>query len=234
MQLFYQPDIAQDATQIVFDSEESRHLVKVLRKKPGDVIWVTNGAGSLFTCEIDLISSKTATAKVLKHSLENPESYHLHIAIAPTKSTDRLEWFLEKATEIGIHRITPIICDHSERTNLKIERLEKIVEAAMKQSLRCYLPKIDKPISFQNFISEKSEADKFVAHCVDTDKQLLKNSLLPHRAILILIGPEGDFSEKEINLALNAGFKPVSLGEKRLRTETAALVACHTAALINQ
>ncbi len=234
MQLFYQPDIAQEATQIVFDSEESRHLVKVLRKKPGDGIWVTNGVGDLFNCEIDLISSKTATAKVLKHSLENPESYPLHIAIAPTKSTDRLEWFLEKATEIGIHRITPVICDHSERTNLKTERLEKIVEAAMKQSLRCYLPKIDKPISFQNFISEKSDADKFVAHCVDADKQLLKNSLLPHRAVLILIGPEGDFSEKEIDLALKAGFIPISLGEKRLRTETAALVACHTVALINQ
>lgn len=234
MQLFYQPDITQDTTQIVFDSEESRHLVKVLRKKPGDAIWVTNGAGSLFTCEIDLISHKTTTAKVTGHHLENPEPYHLHVAIAPTKSADRLEWFLEKATEIGIHRITPIICDHSERTNLKTDRLEKIVEAAMKQSLRCFLPKIDKPVSFQNFILENSDADKFVAHCADKEKQLLKNLLLPHRDVLILIGPEGDFSENEIKLALNAGFKPVSLGEKRLRTETAALAACHTVALVNQ
>lgn len=234
MQLFYQPDIVQDALQIVFDTEESRHLAKVLRKKPGDTIWVTNGKGSLFTCEVDIISSKTISAKVLKHSLENPEPYQLHVAIAPTKSTDRLEWFVEKATEIGIHRITPINCDHSERTALKTERLEKIAEAAMKQSLRCFLPRIDNLVTFKDFIAENTTADKFVAHCVDSEKKLLKNLLLPNRNVLILIGPEGDFSEKEINMALASGFKPVSLGEKRLRTETAAVVACHTVALINQ
>ncbi|PJB11531.1 MAG: 16S rRNA (uracil(1498)-N(3))-methyltransferase [Flavobacteriales bacterium CG_4_9_14_3_um_filter_40_17] len=234
MQLFYQPDIVQDAAHIVFNSEESRHLVKVLRKKPGDAIWVTDGKGSLFTCEVELISSKNVSAKVLKQSIKNPEKYQLHLAIAPTKSTDRLEWFLEKATEIGIHRITPIICDHSERTVLKTERLEKIVEAAMKQSLRCFLPKIDKPIPFKEFIAENTSADKFVAHCVDSKKKLLKNLLSPHRDVLILIGPEGDFSKKEIDLALTLGFEPASLGEKRLRTETAALVACHTVVLINQ
>lgn len=234
MQLFYQPDIVQDALQIVFDTEESRHLAKVLRKKPGDTIWVTNGKGSLFTCEVDIISSKTISAKVLKHHLENPEPYRLHLAVAPTKSTDRLEWFVEKATEIGIHRITLINCDHSERTALKTERLEKIAEAAMKQSLRCFLPRIDKLVSFKDFIAETTTADKFVAHCVDSEKKLLKNLLLPQRNVLILIGPEGDFSEKEINMALASGFEPVSLGEKRLRTETAAVVACHTVALINQ
>lgn len=234
MQLFYQPDIAKDATRIVFDSEESRHLAKVLRKKPGDTVWVTNGKGSLFTCEVETISSKAVSVKVLKHSLENPEPYWLHLAVAPTKSTDRLEWFVEKATEIGIHRITPVICDHSERTVFKTGRLEKIAEAAMKQSLRCFIPKIDAPVPYKNFIAENTAADKFVAHCADSDKKLLKNLLLPHRNVLILIGPEGDFSEKEINLALASGFEPVSLSEKRLRTETAALAACHTVAMINQ
>ena len=147
---------------------------------------------------------------------------------------DRLEWFLEKATEIGIHEITPIICDHSERKVYKIDRAEKIIQAAMKQSLHYYIPKINEPISFAQFVKSNSEGQKFIAHCEETDKKSFKNEVKKEEKITILIGPEGDFSTKEINLAIENHFIPVTLGNTRLRTETAALVACHTIALINE
>jgi len=181
-----------------------------------------------------LASEKKCEVKIAKETFQQPVAFYTHIAVAPTKMNDRLEWFLEKATEIGIHEITPIICDHSERKVYKIDRAEKIIQAAMKQSLHYYLPKINEPISFSQFVKLNFEGQKFIAHCEETDKKSFKNEIKQKEKITILIGPEGDFSTKEINLAIANQFIPVTLGNTRLRTETAALVACHTIALKNE
>jgi 16S rRNA (uracil1498-N3)-methyltransferase len=234
MQLFYNSTITNKETTFTFDKEESKHIVKVLRKKDGDSIHITNGLGSLFVSEITIASERKCEVKIIETQFFEPTKYNLHIVVAPTKVNDRLEWFLEKATEIGIHEITPIICDHSERKVYKRERADKIVQAAMKQSLQYYLPIINEPISFSEFIKKDISGEKFIAHCEETDKKSFKNKLKPQKEIVILIGPEGDFSTKEINLAIKNHYIPVTLGNTRLRTETAALVACHTTALINE
>jgi len=234
MQLFYNADIKPTDTFFQFDKEESKHIIKVLRKKAVDIIHITNGKGNLFHSEITLESEKKCEVKIVKKEDFEAQNYHLHIAIAPTKMNDRLEWFLEKATEIGINEISPIICDHSERKVYKIDRAEKIIQAAMKQSNQFYLPQMNEPISFNSFIKKETDALKFIAHCEEDKKELFKNSIQPNQKILILIGPEGDFSTKEISLALKNNFIPVSLGNTRLRTETAGVVACHTVALTNE
>jgi 16S rRNA (uracil1498-N3)-methyltransferase len=234
MQLFYNNTISNKENTFTFDKEESKHIVKVLRKKDGDTIHITNGLGSLFVSEITIASERKCEVKITERQFFEPTKYKIHIVVAPTKINDRLEWFLEKATEIGIHEITPIICDHSERKVYKKERADKIVQAAMKQSLQYYLPIVNEPISFSEFIKKDISGEKFIAHCEETDKKSFKNELKPEKEIVILIGPEGDFSTKEINLAIKNNYIPVSLGNTRLRTETAALVACHTTALINE
>lgn len=234
MQLFYNDQIQPNASLFFFDKEESKHIIKVLRKKEGDVIYITDGKGRLFHSEILIASEKKCEVKIINHQNFEPKSYKLHIAIAPTKMNDRMEWFLEKATEIGIDEISPIICDHSERKQFKIDRAEKIIQAAMKQSHQFYLPKINEAISFSEFIKKETSYSKYIAHCEKNKKELLKNCVDQNQDILILIGPEGDFSLKEISLALKNNFIGVSLGNTRLRTETAAVVACHTVALINE
>lgn len=234
MQLFYNSDIKQGDVTFFFDKEESKHIVKVLRKKESDIIFITNGLGFLFESEIILASEKKCEVKITKETFQEPDKFYTHIAVAPTKMNDRLEWFLEKATEIGIHEITPIICDHSERKVYKIDRAEKIIQAAMKQSLHYYIPKINEPISFSQFVKSNIDGQKFIAHCEETDKKSFKNEVKKDEKVTILIGPEGDFSTKEINLAIVNNFIPVTLGNTRLRTETAALVACHTISLINE
>ena len=234
MQLFYNSDIKHGDITFFFDKEESKHIVKVLRKKESDKIFITNGLGFIFESEITLASEKKCEVKITKESFQEPDKFYTHIAVAPTKMNDRLEWFLEKATEIGIHEITPIICDHSERKVYKIDRAEKIIQAAMKQSLHYYIPKINEPISFSQFVKSNSDGQKFIAHCEETDKKSFKNEVKKDEKVTILIGPEGDFSAKEINLAIENEFIPVTLGNTRLRTESAALVACHTIALINE
>jgi 16S rRNA (uracil1498-N3)-methyltransferase len=234
MQLFYNSDIKQGDITFFFDKEESKHIVKVLRKKESDKIFITNGLGYLFESEIILASEKKCEVKITKETFQEPDKFYTHIAVAPTKMNDRLEWFLEKATEIGIHEITPIICVHSERKVYKIDRAEKIIQAAMKQSLHYYIPKINEPISFAQFVKSNIDGQKFIAHCEETDKKSFKNEVKKDEKVTILIGPEGDFSTKEINLAISNEFIPVTLGNTRLRTETAALVACHTIALINE
>ena len=156
------------------------------------------------------------------------------MVVAPTKMNERFEWFLEKATEIGVHEITPIICDRSERKNIKNERFDKIILAAMKQSLQYFMPKLNEPISFKDFISQQHNGNLCIAHCEETDKKLLKNSIKPNEKYTILIGPEGDFSEKEIQLPIKNNYIPVSLGNTRLRTETAAVVACHSIVFANE
>lgn len=234
MQLFYNSEIKNNSNTFSFDKEESKHIVKVLRKKEGDKIFITNGLGYLFESKIIIASEKKCEVKITKESYKQPDSFYTHIAVAPTKMNDRMEWFLEKATEIGIHEITPIICDHSERKVYKIDRAEKIIQAAMKQSLHYYLPKINEPILLSQFVKSNFEGQRFIAHCEETDKKSFQKTIAKNEKVTILIGPEGDFSTKEINLALANHFIPVTLGNTRLRTETAALVACHTLALLNE
>ena len=234
MQLFYNPDITPGTTLFLFDKEESRHIVKVLRKKEGDFIQITNGKGSLFTSEITFANEKKCEVTISAEEFFEPAPYQLHLAVAPTKLNDRYEWFLEKATEMGISEITPIICDHSERKFIKTDRFDKIIQSAMKQSLQYYLPKLNEPVSFKDFIKKQNDGLNLIAHCEETDKKSLKDVLEPNQKITILIGPEGDFSDKEIKAALENNYIPVSLGNTRLRTETAAVVACHSVVFVNE
>ena len=234
MQLFYNPTITENTKQFSFDKEESKHIVKVLRKSVGDVLHITNGNGWLFTAEVAIPNITKCVVTITKKTKQTSRNYSLHLAVAPTKMNDRYEWFLEKATEIGIDTITPIICDHSERKVIKPERFEKILQAAMKQSLSCYMPKLNDAITFKEFLAQEFTGNLFIAHCEETDKKSLKQQLKPKQNITILIGPEGDFSTKEIELALKHQFIPVTLGDTRLRTETAAIVACHSVAFVNE
>ena len=234
MQLFYSPTISENEKLFVFDKEESKHIIKVLRKKESDILFVTNGLGYLFKTEISLASDHKCTVTILSSEKQEPYEYHLHLAVAPTKMNERYEWFLEKATEIGIQEITPIICEHSERKVIKTDRFQKIIESAMKQSLHYYIPKLNEPIAYKDFIKKEFKGQKFIAHCEETAKKSFKKELKPRENVLILIGPEGDFSFKEIQMELDNKFIPVSLGDTRLRTETAAIVACHSAVLLNE
>jgi len=229
MQLFYNPNISEENKQITFDKTESRHIVRVLRKKEGDILHITNGKGMLFTCEIAVASDKKCMVNIIQFEEKQKHwNYYLHIAIAPTKNNDRFEWFLEKATEIGIDEITPIICQNSERKVLKIDRMQKIVQAAMKQSLKFNLPILNEPVKFNQFIQQDFSGQLFIAHCEDDDKKELKNQLQNAQKITILIGPEGDFSLNEITKSLTQNFTPISLGKSRLRTETAGVFAVCT------
>lgn len=235
MQLFYHPDISEKDGQIIFPKDESKHIVKVLRKNEGDILNVTNGKGYLFVTEIVLVTAQQCIAKVLEVKFEKVPEHYLHLAVAPTKMNDRYEWFLEKATEIGIQEITPVICDHSERKVVKIDRYERVLQSAVKQALHLIFPILNQPIKVSDFITRKTDGDKFIAHCEDDkDRLTLKSQIKPATKATIMIGPEGDFSSAEINLAMENGWIPVSLGNSRLRTETAAIVACHTFAIANQ
>lgn len=237
MYLFYTPDIA---VSYRLSEEESAHCVRVLRYDRGDTILLTDGRGTTYTvritnphpkhCEFEIISSEQQ---------QKSHPFHLHIAIAPTKNMERLEWMVEKCTEIGIDEITPLLCRFSERKMLRTDRLEKIILSAAKQSLTPYLPTLHQLTDYEAFMREfardrHTETDKFIAHCYKEDKRLLKDLIVRGRDVLVLIGPEGDFSEKEVQTALAEGFRPVSLGNSRLRTETAGVVACHTAILLNE
>ena len=235
MQLFYNQDINTSSDQISFTKEESRHIVKVLRKNIGDILNITDGKGKLFSAEVTQASDKKCVA-IIKNWDEKPKTwnYHLHIAIAPTKLNDRFEWFLEKATEIGIDEITPVLCDHSERRHVKPERMEKVIISAMKQSLKFNKPVLNGPIKFKDFIKKNDWDLGMMAHCEDGIKNHLSKHLPFPQKIMILIGPEGDFSVDEINQALAQAVKPITLGESRLRTETAGIVACHTVSLLNE
>ena len=225
MQLFF---IENPESEIFLSKEESKHATKVLRKKEGDILNFTDGKGGFYKAEITIADTKKCRLQIIS-SEQKPKqhNYHLHIAIAPTKNMDRYEWFLEKATEIGIDEITPIICDYSERKVLKTERCNRILLSAIKQSLRFHLPKLNEAITLKDFLKQEFEGNKYIAHCEKSDKLELKNEKLEEKT-LILIGPEGDFSPTEIEIALQNQFKAISLGKSRLRTETAGLVAVHT------
>lgn len=233
MHIFYTPDIS--GKTYTLNDVESKHCVRVLRLAKGDEITLVDGRGGMFTAEIDDPNPKKCTVKIIQSELNfGLRNFQVHVAIAPTKNIERIEWFLEKATEIGINRVTPLLCRYSERKEIKSERLEKVMVSAMKQSLKAYLPRLDELTKFNEFIRQPFEGQKFIAHCEEQQRDLLKNLVVPNQNYLILIGPEGDFSPEEIDLALKAGFKPVSLGESRLRTETAGVVACHTFNLLNE
>ena len=231
MALFYSEFINND--QIELDEQESRHLLKVLRLTNGDAAQVIDGKGNQYNCIIVEAHSKRALLRI-EDIIPSQETFGIHMAVAPTKNINRWEWFLEKATEIGIDEISPIICDHSERTSLKIERQKKILIAAMKQSGKALLPKLNEPLQFSDFLEKESSERKYIAHCrEDLPKMKLSNIHLKGEKAVILIGPEGDFSKEEIIAANKSGYKAVSLNNNRLRTETAALIACHTIHLIN-
>jgi len=234
MQLFYQSEIQPHHDIVMFSKEESRHMIKVLRKRVGDLLHITNGQGWWFEAEIISAHHKGCEAKILSTQQQPERPYKLHVGIAPTKTNDRFEWFLEKATEFGIDEISPVICDHSERKTIKLERYEKIVQSAMKQSLQCYLPKLNPLQNLSDFIIKQKTKTKLIAHCEALKKTKLKDIIQPKDHVVILIGPEGDFSVEEIQLALQNDFIPVSLGNTRLRTETAAIAACHAFKFINE
>ena len=233
MQLFYNPRLDHSAAQFVFSSEESGHIVKVLRKKEGDILQITNGKGYLFEAKILLADAKKCKAQILSSTKKHRKMHWFHMVVAPPKNNDRFEWFLEKATEIGVDEITPIICEHSERKVIKQERMEKVIQSAMKQSLQTYLPQLNQAITYSEFIGKPHQGLLFIAHCDEGEKLELKRRVAPDKDVTILIGPEGDFSKDEIAKAYQHGFLPVSLGQNRLRTETAAIVACTTVNIIN-
>lgn len=225
MQLFYQPDL--DINTPFLDPEESRHAVKVLRLIAGKTITVTNGKGSLFECEIEEAHHKKTTLNILKETKISPSPTYRHIAIAPTKNLDRLEWFVEKAVEFGVDELSFILCQNSERKVLKTERLFKKAISAMKQSIKAYMPKINDLQKLKSFIETCDAEAKHIAYVDFSNPDKLSANIQAGQNNLVLIGPEGDFDEKEVTMALNAGFNKVSLGDARLRTETAGLAAVH-------
>lgn len=230
--LFYTPDIAQSH---FLPEEESNHAVKVLRLQAGDRVELIDGRGGYFEAEITVPHHKRCEVNIISQVEEyRKRPFRIHIAIAPTKNMDRLEWFAEKVTEIGVEEITPVICRFSERRVVKCDRLEKILVSAAKQSKKAYLPKLNGQCDFSAFVRRQDLGQRFIAHCYEQDKRSLAGLYEPGRDATVLIGPEGDFSEAEVEMALQLGFSPVSLGGSRLRTETAGVVACHTLGLLSE
>lgn len=231
MQVFYTPDISNIPE---LPEEEAKHCLRVLRLSVGDEITLTDGKGYYYKAEITSAGKKCGVAVKEKTRMEKPWKGYVHIAMAPVKNMDRNEWFAEKATEIGIDELTFPDCRYSERKTIKVERIRKIMVSAIKQSLTAYLPKINDMTPFETLVRDSKAEQKFIAHCYKEEKKTLKELMAPGKDTLVLIGPEGDFSEEEIQFAIRHGFVPVSLGKSRLRTETAALVACMTINQMNQ
>jgi 16S rRNA (uracil1498-N3)-methyltransferase len=232
MNLFYAPEISGNL--FTLNKEESNHLVRVLRIKEDDLVHFTDGKGHFYDCKIiDANPKKCVVSVEKKIEGDDQRPFFLNIGIAPTKNNTRFEWFLEKSTEIGIDTITPLICTHSERKDVKTDRLNKVITAALKQSLKSFHPILEEPQQFNSFIKHAFDGQKFIANLDKENELSLLNTYLPGKNVLILIGPEGDFSPEEIDLAKKNGFIPITLGSSRLRTETAGVVACHTINLLN-
>lgn len=231
MTLFYAPDIAQTP---FLNEEESLHCAKVLRLKAGDVVHVIDGVGGLYQVEIVAPHAKHTEVRILsvQHEFEK-RPFRIHLAVAPTKNSDRFEWFVEKATEIGVDTITPLLCRYSERKLIKPERIEKILISASKQSLKAFVPKLNPMTPYTDFMNSVTEPHRFIAHCYEAEKMHLLHACPPHSDVVVLVGPEGDFSLDEVRLALDNNFKAVTLGNSRLRTETAGVVACHLVTVVN-
>ena len=232
MNLFYAPDIKPPVFQL--NAEESKHIIKVFRMKKGDDIHFTDGKGHLFTCQIIDDNPRGCTVEIIKTEQGNDKrNFYLHMAVAPTKNINRFEWFLEKATEIGIDRITPMISAHSERKIVKPERLNRVITAAVKQSLKTWHPVLDGATSFSELIKTDFNGERYIAYIHPEVTLELSKAYTPETNTLVLIGPEGDFSPEEVKQAKKKGFTPVKLGPSRLRTETAAVAACHIINVLN-
>ncbi|MBS5551640.1 MAG: 16S rRNA (uracil(1498)-N(3))-methyltransferase [Bacteroides sp.] len=232
MHVFYTPEIAVNPE---LPEEEAAHCLRVLRLTVGDEVMLTDGKGLFYKAVISAATGKRCQVKVVESIEQEPFwNGHLHLAMAPTKNMDRIEWFAEKATEIGFNELSFLNCRFSERKVIKTERIEKIVVSAVKQSLKAYKPVVNEMMDFSRFMEKDFSGQKFIAHCYEGEKPLLKDVLVPGQDALVLIGPEGDFSMEEVQKAKAAGFRAISLGKSRLRTETAALVAVHTMNLFNQ
>lgn len=230
---FYAPDILTSAT---LPESDSQHAVRVLRMQAGDSVEVVDGRGNLYRCRLAVAHAKRAQLEIVE-TVQLPKVWpnRITVAVAPTKHNDRMEWLVEKLVEVGVDRIVPLRCDRSERKEIKTERLEKIAVSAMKQSLKAALPQIDDMMPIKEFIRSVDDTQRFVAYCDDrVERRLFAKNYRPGADVTLLIGPEGDFSPSEIELALDCGFVAVTLGDNRLRTETAALVACDTCHIINQ
>ena len=235
MYLFYTPNIDPAHPQFFLTEEESKHAIRVLRLEIGSVVQLIDGRGGLYTAEISDAHPKRTILQVKNITTGyGKRNHYLHIAIAPTKNIERTEWFLEKATEIGIDEISLIICQRSERKEAKAERLNKIIAAAIKQSLKAYHPVLNEPRTLSELLAAPFDGQKFIAHCEDTNKVDLNTALEKQGRYLILIGPEGDFTRNEIDTALQNGYKAITLGNSRLRTETAALEACFEVNFLNR
>ena len=233
MHLFYTPEIAQTLT---LPEVESGHCVHVLRLTEGDEIGLIDGRGTFYRAEITLAHNKRCGVRILEE-ISQPSHWagEIEIAIAPTKNLDRIEWFAEKTTEMGVDAIVPLLCRFSERKELKSERIEKILVSAMKQSLKAVLPRLEEMTPFERYVTQEYDGQKFIAHChAESERKLLSQCYKPGSRARVLIGPEGDFSPEEVQLALSHGYVPVSLGASRLRTETAGVVACHTIHTVNE
>ncbi|MBR1625948.1 MAG: 16S rRNA (uracil(1498)-N(3))-methyltransferase [Bacteroidales bacterium] len=234
MQLFFVPQIGNEDI-ITLDKEESSHISKVLRMKEGEEIFLTDGRGNLFTCKLLEANPKKCSAEIIKKEENYQKSnYKIHLAIAPTKNMNRMEWLLEKIVEEGIDEITPIVTEHSERRNINTERLNKIIISAMKQSVKCFKPKLNELTEYPSFIGNLKEEKKYLCCCSEGEKIYIKDDYLKGQNAVILIGPEGDFSSEEVIQAQNAGCRLITLGQQRLRTETAALYAVSNIHFLNQ
>ena len=233
MHLFYTPDITPDF--YILNEEESKHCTRVLRLQQGDTVYLVDGAGGLYTAIIQDANQKKCQLQIVDKQIEYGKlPYTSHIAVAPTKNMDRMEWFVEKAVEIGVSEITFLLCEHSERRQLRLDRLEKIAVSAMKQSQKGYLPLLHDLTPFTKFVQQSQTDRTFIAHLEEDATKSIKHYFSTGQPHCIMIGPEGDFSTDEIKAAYAAGIRPVTLGESRLRTETAALVACHTLQVLHE
>lgn len=220
--------------QAILNVEESWHCAKVLRKKPGDEVHVIDGQGNFYVGTLSIVNEKKCVVEVTgNYSKPKSGNYYLHLAIAPTKQIDRIEWMVEKAVEIGINEISFVQCKNSERTVVKTDRIIKIVESAVKQSLQAYIPKVNEMVSFKEFVSKNKLDQNFIAHCFTADTKHLKTYSFTGKKTLALVGPEGDFTKEEINLALENNYTGITLGSNRLRTETAGLYICQAVSILS-
>ncbi|MCC5929776.1 MAG: 16S rRNA (uracil(1498)-N(3))-methyltransferase [Cyclobacteriaceae bacterium] len=234
MELYFAPEINEQTP--VLPEEEARHAIKVLRKALGDRIHITDGKGHIYSAEIADVNIRNCRLDIIGSHFESPDLFYTHIAIAPTKNIDRISWFVEKSVELGIHEISFIGCRNSERTQVKADRIMAKVISAVKQSVKPWLPKVNEMVSFNDFLQragEYQDFQKFICHLRETAIHL-QHQALPNRKYLVMVGPEGDFCDRELDLAETHGFLSATLGKSRLRTETAGIAACHILQLANQ
>ena len=218
----------------ILTSEESWHCAKVLRNKAGEAIKLIDGLGSFYDATLSSVNEKKCEAQITGGPFEQKKrDYYLHLAIAPTKQIDRIEWMIEKAVEIGIDEISFVICKNSERTVVKTDRIKKIIESAVKQSLQAFIPKVNEVVDFKTIVTTVNYNQKLIAHCFNKEKSSINAVSFKNKSTLVLIGPEGDFTMQEVDMAEVSGFTSLDLGANRLRTETAGLYVCQAASILS-